>query len=90
MCKGEGRQETYNAFFKKKIKFLLAAFILLCIWVLSLRLDALSLQRNLNTQKICLGESSVIEDNVGGESGSEWAGGGGGGGGATYIFKVAK
>lgn len=32
----------------------------------------------------------MIEDNVGGESGSEWAGGGGGGGGATYIFKVAK
>lgn len=32
----------------------------------------------------------MIEDNVGGELGSEWAGGGGGGGGATYIFKVAK
>lgn len=44
-------------------------------------------QRNPNTQKICLEESSVIEDSR--EEGSaEWAGGGGGGGGATYIFKV--
>uniref|UniRef100_A0A6Q2ZBB0 Tyrosine-protein kinase receptor n=1 Tax=Esox lucius TaxID=8010 RepID=A0A6Q2ZBB0_ESOLU len=34
---------------------------------------------------ICLGESSVIEDELTGE---EWAGGGGGGGGATYIFKM--
>ncbi|XP_010877406.2 leukocyte tyrosine kinase receptor isoform X2 [Esox lucius] len=40
--------------------------------------------RNPLTQKICLGESSVIEDELTGE---EWAGGGGGGGGATYIFK---
>ncbi|TMS21285.1 ALK tyrosine kinase receptor, partial [Larimichthys crocea] len=44
--------------------------------------------RNAYTQKICLGESSVIEDNLGGEAGAEWAGGGGGGGGATYIFKM--
>uniref|UniRef100_A0A8C4NUU7 Tyrosine-protein kinase receptor n=1 Tax=Dicentrarchus labrax TaxID=13489 RepID=A0A8C4NUU7_DICLA len=44
--------------------------------------------RNPLTQKICLGESSVIEDNFRGEAGSEWAGGGGGGGGATYIFKM--
>ncbi|XP_063764597.1 tyrosine-protein kinase receptor isoform X2 [Eleginops maclovinus] len=44
--------------------------------------------RNPHTQRICLGESSVIEDNVGGEAGTEWAGGGGGGGGATYIFKM--
>uniref|UniRef100_A0A6Q2Y111 Tyrosine-protein kinase receptor n=1 Tax=Esox lucius TaxID=8010 RepID=A0A6Q2Y111_ESOLU len=41
--------------------------------------------RNPLTQKICLGESSVIEDELTGE---EWAGGGGGGGGATYIFKM--
>uniref|UniRef100_A0A8C7Q0W3 Tyrosine-protein kinase receptor n=1 Tax=Oncorhynchus mykiss TaxID=8022 RepID=A0A8C7Q0W3_ONCMY len=41
--------------------------------------------RNPLTQKICLGESSVIEDEFTGE---EWAGGGGGGGGATYIYKV--
>ncbi|XP_036810917.1 leukocyte tyrosine kinase receptor isoform X1 [Oncorhynchus mykiss] len=41
--------------------------------------------RNPLTQKICLGESSVIEDEFTGE---EWAGGGGGGGGATYIYKI--
>ncbi|KAM3594678.1 uncharacterized protein V6R79_012048 [Siganus canaliculatus] len=44
--------------------------------------------RNPHTQRICLGESSVIEENLGGEAGAEWAGGGGGGGGATYIFKM--
>uniref|UniRef100_A0AAQ4RF34 Tyrosine-protein kinase receptor n=1 Tax=Gasterosteus aculeatus aculeatus TaxID=481459 RepID=A0AAQ4RF34_GASAC len=44
--------------------------------------------RNPHTQRICLGESSVIEDKLRGESGVEWAGGGGGGGGATYIFKM--
>ncbi|XP_049917569.1 tyrosine-protein kinase receptor [Epinephelus moara] len=44
--------------------------------------------RNPHTQRICLGESSVIEDNLRGEAGAEWAGGGGGGGGATYIFKM--
>eukprot|EP00064_Thunnus_orientalis_P012354 superscaffoldBa00001886_g12389 len=44
--------------------------------------------RNPHTQKICLGESSVIEDDLRGGAGSEWAGGGGGGGGATYIFKM--
>uniref|UniRef100_A0A4W5R5Q0 Tyrosine-protein kinase receptor n=1 Tax=Hucho hucho TaxID=62062 RepID=A0A4W5R5Q0_9TELE len=41
--------------------------------------------RNPLTQKICLGESSLIEDEFTGE---EWAGGGGGGGGATYIYKM--
>ncbi|XP_041668611.1 leukocyte tyrosine kinase receptor isoform X2 [Cheilinus undulatus] len=46
--------------------------------------------RNPLTQKICLGESSVIEDNRRGEAGAEWAGGGGGGGGATYIFKMEE
>uniref|UniRef100_A0A669CC58 Tyrosine-protein kinase receptor n=1 Tax=Oreochromis niloticus TaxID=8128 RepID=A0A669CC58_ORENI len=44
--------------------------------------------RNPHTQKICLGESSVIEDNLKLQAGVEWAGGGGGGGGATYVFKV--
>ncbi|KAM8834221.1 tyrosine-protein kinase receptor isoform 1-T1 [Synchiropus picturatus] len=44
--------------------------------------------RNPQTQRICLGESSVIEDGLRGEAGAEWAGGGGGGGGATYIFKM--
>ncbi|XP_038142182.1 leukocyte tyrosine kinase receptor [Cyprinodon tularosa] len=44
--------------------------------------------RNSLTQKICLGESSVIEDSRRSETGAERAGGGGGGGGATYIFKV--
>uniref|UniRef100_A0A3B4ZAH7 Tyrosine-protein kinase receptor n=1 Tax=Stegastes partitus TaxID=144197 RepID=A0A3B4ZAH7_9TELE len=44
--------------------------------------------RNPYTQKICLGESSVIEGNVRVEAGAEWAGGGGGGGGATYIYKM--
>ncbi|KAF7652742.1 hypothetical protein LDENG_00092870 [Lucifuga dentata] len=44
--------------------------------------------RNPLTQKICLGESSVIEDKFKGEKSAEWAGGGGGGGGATYIFKM--
>ncbi|XP_062253178.1 tyrosine-protein kinase receptor [Platichthys flesus] len=44
--------------------------------------------RNPLTQKICLGEWSVIEDNLRGEAGAEWAGGGGGGGGSTYIFKM--
>ncbi|KAM9708490.1 tyrosine-protein kinase receptor [Menidia menidia] len=43
--------------------------------------------RNPLTQKICLGESSVIEDNLKVEASAEWAGGGGGGGGATFIFK---
>ncbi|XP_051878468.1 tyrosine-protein kinase receptor isoform X2 [Pristis pectinata] len=42
------------------------------------------------TQKICLGESSIIEDDYNNNNKAmlEWAGGGGGGGGATYIFKV--
>ncbi|KAM3871246.1 tyrosine-protein kinase receptor [Diretmus argenteus] len=44
--------------------------------------------RNPLTQRICLGESSVIEDDIRGEGSAEWAGGGGGGGGATYIFKM--
>ncbi|KAK7904348.1 hypothetical protein WMY93_016955 [Mugilogobius chulae] len=44
--------------------------------------------RNQLTQKICLGESSVIEDHLSGGANAEWAGGGGGGGGATYIFKM--
>ncbi|KAG7271486.1 hypothetical protein CRUP_018520, partial [Coryphaenoides rupestris] len=48
-----------------------------------------ALARNPLTQKICLGESSVIEDPDLREDGAaEWAGGGGGGGGATYIFKM--
>uniref|UniRef100_A0A673Z0W1 Tyrosine-protein kinase receptor n=1 Tax=Salmo trutta TaxID=8032 RepID=A0A673Z0W1_SALTR len=41
--------------------------------------------RNPLTQEICLGESSVIEDEF---TGDDWAGGGGGGGGATYIYNV--
>ncbi|XP_017274008.1 leukocyte tyrosine kinase receptor isoform X2 [Kryptolebias marmoratus] len=44
--------------------------------------------RNPLTQRICLGESSVIEDSHRSETGAEWAGGGGGGGGATYVFKM--
>ncbi|XP_015194744.2 tyrosine-protein kinase receptor [Lepisosteus oculatus] len=46
--------------------------------------------RNPLTQQVCLGESSVIEDDhfSGGSTVREWAGGGGGGGGATYIFKM--
>lgn len=44
--------------------------------------------RNPLTQKICLGESSVIEDKHKADAGAEWAGGGGGGGGATFIFKM--
>ncbi|XP_072313820.1 tyrosine-protein kinase receptor isoform X2 [Eucyclogobius newberryi] len=44
--------------------------------------------RNQLTQKICLGVSSVIEDNLKSRDNAEWAGGGGGGGGATYIFKM--
>lgn len=48
------------------------------------------MQRNPQTEKICLGEWSVIEDDLRGEAGAEWAGGGGGGGGATYIFKVTE
>ncbi|XP_041131337.1 leukocyte tyrosine kinase receptor-like, partial [Polyodon spathula] len=44
--------------------------------------------RNPLTQQICLGESSVIEDEFSGRGSMlEWAGGGGGGGGATYIFR---
>ncbi|XP_057714988.1 tyrosine-protein kinase receptor [Corythoichthys intestinalis] len=42
--------------------------------------------RNSQTEKICLGESSVIDTR--GEEGTEWSGGGGGGGGATFIFKM--
>ncbi|CAL8300415.1 unnamed protein product [Boreogadus saida] len=44
--------------------------------------------RNALTKKICLGESSVIEEELREEGSAEWAGGGGGGGGATYVFKV--
>ncbi|XP_030637308.1 tyrosine-protein kinase receptor, partial [Chanos chanos] len=45
--------------------------------------------KNPLTEKICLGESSVIEDAfVADGSVLEWAGGGGGGGGATYIFRM--
>ncbi|KAJ6667276.1 hypothetical protein lerEdw1_017254 [Lerista edwardsae] len=43
---------------------------------------------NSQTQQICLGESSEIEEEHKKEKGlTEWAGGGGGGGGATYIFR---
>ncbi|XP_034015617.1 leukocyte tyrosine kinase receptor isoform X2 [Thalassophryne amazonica] len=44
--------------------------------------------RNPQTQKICLGESSVIEDDLRDGEAGQWAGGGGGGGGATYVFKM--
>ncbi|KAM8920853.1 leukocyte tyrosine kinase receptor [Pelodytes ibericus] len=40
------------------------------------------------TREICMGESSVIEDEErSNKSLSDWAGGGGGGGGATFVFK---
>uniref|UniRef100_A0A669PIQ7 Tyrosine-protein kinase receptor n=1 Tax=Phasianus colchicus TaxID=9054 RepID=A0A669PIQ7_PHACC len=43
---------------------------------------------NPQTQKICLGESSVIEEDYKKKKDlKDWAGGGGGGGGATYIFR---
>uniref|UniRef100_A0A8C9U194 Tyrosine-protein kinase receptor n=1 Tax=Serinus canaria TaxID=9135 RepID=A0A8C9U194_SERCA len=43
---------------------------------------------NPETQKICLGESSLIEEDYKKKRDlKEWAGGGGGGGGATYIFR---
>lgn len=46
-------------------------------------------QGNPETQKICLGESSLIEEDYKKKRDlKEWAGGGGGGGGATYIFRV--
>nr|XP_028579164.1 leukocyte tyrosine kinase receptor isoform X1 [Podarcis muralis] len=46
---------------------------------------------NAQTEQICLGESSEIEDEYKKERGlTEWAGGGGGGGGATYIFRQQK
>lgn len=49
----------------------------------------ISTQRNPLTHKICLGESSVIEDGFDSDgSALKWAGGGGGGGGATYIYRV--
>lgn len=70
-----------------------------CIFGLTLTFSALIslpcllyffLQRNPLTHKICLGESSVIEDRFEGDgSATEWAGGGGGGGGATFIFHVS-
>ncbi|KAI4900399.1 hypothetical protein NFI96_017780, partial [Prochilodus magdalenae] len=45
--------------------------------------------RNALTHKICLGESTVIEDGFERDgSAMEWAGGGGGGGGATFIFRM--
>uniref|UniRef100_A0A672RC47 Tyrosine-protein kinase receptor n=1 Tax=Sinocyclocheilus grahami TaxID=75366 RepID=A0A672RC47_SINGR len=45
--------------------------------------------RNPQTHKICLGESSVIEDGFDSDgSALKWAGGGGGGGGATYIYRM--
>lgn len=94
-CSGVTRQGNFNCCIqggKKTNKSVsVAASVLLRIWVISHNVvNALALQRNPQTRKICLGESSVIEDNAGGESGAEWAGGGGGGGGATYIFKVKK
>lgn len=47
--------------------------------------------RNSQTEKICLGESSMIEDSFTQEGkDSDWGGGGGGGGGATYIFKMVN
>lgn len=63
-----------------------------CLWRFLLLSSILFLlrQRNSLTQKICLGESSVIEDSRRSETGAERAGGGGGGGGATYIFKVLE
>uniref|UniRef100_A0A8D0G8B7 Tyrosine-protein kinase receptor n=1 Tax=Sphenodon punctatus TaxID=8508 RepID=A0A8D0G8B7_SPHPU len=39
------------------------------------------------TQQICLGESSIIEEEYKQGGLTDWAGGGGGGGGATYIFR---
>eukprot|EP00076_Gallus_gallus_P009771 XP_004941681.1 leukocyte tyrosine kinase receptor [Gallus gallus] len=43
---------------------------------------------NPQTQKICLGESSVIEEDYKKKKDlKDWAGGGGGGGGATYVFR---
>uniref|UniRef100_A0A4W3GKN5 Tyrosine-protein kinase receptor n=1 Tax=Callorhinchus milii TaxID=7868 RepID=A0A4W3GKN5_CALMI len=40
-------------------------------------------------QKVCKGESNVIEEELRANgSVTEWAGGGGGGGGATYVFKM--
>uniref|UniRef100_A0A8C8ANA9 Tyrosine-protein kinase receptor n=1 Tax=Otus sunia TaxID=257818 RepID=A0A8C8ANA9_9STRI len=43
---------------------------------------------NPETQKICLGESSLIEEDFKKKKDlKDWAGGGGGGGGATYIFR---
>ncbi|XP_060736252.1 tyrosine-protein kinase receptor [Tachysurus vachellii] len=45
--------------------------------------------RNPLTHKICLGETSVIENRSKGDGpATEWAGGGGGGGGATFIFHM--
>nr|XP_033809084.1 leukocyte tyrosine kinase receptor isoform X2 [Geotrypetes seraphini] len=43
---------------------------------------------NVLMKQICLGESSVIEEEYKDKRALlEWAGGGGGGGGATYVFK---
>lgn len=57
-------------------------------WYLSPSL--VSFQGNPETQKICLGESSLIEEDYKKKRDlKEWAGGGGGGGGATYIFRVS-
>ncbi|KAM6221128.1 ALK tyrosine kinase receptor [Rhynchocyon petersi] len=40
-------------------------------------------------QRVCVGENSVIEEEIRvNRSVHEWAGGGGGGGGATYVFKM--
>uniref|UniRef100_A0A4W4GD08 Tyrosine-protein kinase receptor n=1 Tax=Electrophorus electricus TaxID=8005 RepID=A0A4W4GD08_ELEEL len=45
--------------------------------------------RNPLTQKVCLGESSLIEEGVDSDgSAGDLAGGGGGGGGATFIFRM--
>ncbi|OCT68564.1 hypothetical protein XELAEV_18039865mg [Xenopus laevis] len=44
--------------------------------------------KNELTREICMGKSSIIEDNYDDQKKlSEWAGGGGGGGGASYVFK---
>uniref|UniRef100_H3B463 receptor protein-tyrosine kinase n=1 Tax=Latimeria chalumnae TaxID=7897 RepID=H3B463_LATCH len=51
--------------------------------------DACPHHTNPMIQKVCVGESNVIEEEIRvNRTVYEWAGGGGGGGGATYIFKI--
>lgn len=84
-CPGVSRTCTLVELEQKALMRVRSTSINLCLC--HIRSPSFLMQRNPETKKICLGESSIIEKSQK-EGSAEWAGGGGGGGGATYIFKV--